>query len=76
LASRSDGAIDYIDADLRHQQTIVEHVARTLDFSRPVAVMLIAILHLIGDQDDPYLIVSRLMAGVPSGSTVTGGLRH
>ena len=30
--------------------------------------MLIALLHLIGDQDDPYEIVSALMAAVPAGS--------
>jgi S-adenosyl methyltransferase len=42
--------------------------ARTLDFTRPVAVMLIAVMHLIVDHDDPYGIVRTLMAGVPSGS--------
>jgi hypothetical protein len=42
--------------------------AQTLDFSRPVAVMLIAILHFIPDEDDPHAIVTRLMDAVPSGS--------
>jgi S-adenosyl methyltransferase len=68
LASSPGGAAGYIDADLRAPETILEQAARTLDFSRPVAVMLIAILHLIGDQDDPYQIVSRLMAAVSAGS--------
>jgi S-adenosyl methyltransferase len=68
LESSGDGAIGYIDADLRTPEMILEQAAQTLDFSRPVAVMLIAILHLIGDQDDPYGIVSSLMAAVPAGS--------
>jgi S-adenosyl methyltransferase len=41
---------------------------RTLDFSAPVAVMLIAVLHLIGDDESPQAIVARLMDEVPSGS--------
>jgi len=43
LTSSGQGATDYIDADLRGPETILQQAARTLDFSRPVAVMLIAI---------------------------------
>jgi S-adenosyl methyltransferase len=38
LTSDVSGAIDYIDADLRDPGTIVREAARTLDFSRPVAL--------------------------------------
>jgi len=68
LTSSAPGATDYIDADLRDLDTILAEAARTLDFSRPVAVMLIAVMHLIIDQDRPYEIVSRLMDAVPAGS--------
>jgi hypothetical protein len=68
LTSSAPGAIDYIDADLRDPQTILRHAARTLDFSRPVAVMLIAIMHLIVDEDDPYGLVGQLLDAVPGGS--------
>jgi hypothetical protein len=68
MASDDEGLIDYLDADLRHTQSILEQAARTLDFSRPVAIMLIAILHAIGDDDDPYGIVATLLDAVPSGS--------
>jgi hypothetical protein len=68
MASGPLGACDYIDADLRDTQTILTGAARTLDFSRPVAVMLIAVLHLIGDEDDPREIVAKLMGAVPPGS--------
>ncbi len=71
LASGPDGATAYVDADLRDPETILAAAAEVLDFSRPVAVMLVAILQHIGDQNDPYGIVARLVAAVPSGSYLT-----
>ena len=68
LAGNDEGTVDYLDADLRVTDSILEQASRTLDFSRPVAVMLMAILHAIGDDDDPYRIVAKLMAAVPRGS--------
>jgi O-methyltransferase involved in polyketide biosynthesis len=68
LTSSPEGMTDYIQADLRDTDTILKGAARTLDFTRPVAVMLIAVLHFIPDADDPYAIVDRLMDAVPSGS--------
>jgi hypothetical protein len=56
------------DAVVAAPGTILERAARTLDFSRPVAVMLIAVMHLIGDQDEPYRIMRELMEAVPAGS--------
>ena len=67
LISREAGATEYIDADLRDTDTILEQASQTLDFSRPVAIMLIAIMHAIGDVD-PYQIVAKLMDAVPPGS--------
>jgi hypothetical protein len=58
----------YIDADLRDTGNVLAEAARLLDFSKPVAVMLISVLHLIPDEDDPHAIVTRLMEAVPSGS--------
>src|SRR5690348_9421692 len=68
LTSSPGGETDYIQADLRDTGTILAGAARTLDFTRPVAVLLIAILHFIPDAEDPYAIVNRLMDAVPSGS--------
>jgi hypothetical protein len=68
LTSSSEGATCYIDADLRDTGTILRQAARELDFSQPVAVMLIAILHVIGDDDEPYGIVRALMDAMPAGS--------
>jgi hypothetical protein len=46
----------------------VDRAAQTLDFSQPVAVVLMAILHLIPDTDDPYGIVAQFTGAVPAGS--------
>jgi hypothetical protein len=58
LTSNKAGATDYADADLRDVDAILQQAARTLDFSAPVAVMLIAVLHLIGDDEDPHGVVA------------------
>ena len=68
LASTDAGLIDYLDADLRDGESILEQASGTLDFSRPVAIMLIAILHAVGDHDEPYQILARLIDALPSGS--------
>ncbi len=68
LASSPEGATAYIEADLRDPDTILARAQDTLDFTRPVALMLLAILHVIPDTDDPWGVVSRLMAALPSGS--------
>src|SRR5580700_3024629 len=70
LTGTPEGATDYIEADLREPGKILAEAARTLDFRRPVAIMLIAVLHLIVDQDDPYELVSRLVNAVVPGSYV------
>jgi len=68
LVSGTEGATDYIDADLRDTGSILAGAAKLLDFSRPVAVTLISILHAIPDADDPHALVARLMDAVPPGS--------
>jgi hypothetical protein len=68
LVGHALGATDYIDADLRDTGGILAAAAGTLDFGRPVAIMLLAILHFIPDDDDPAGIVRRLMEAVPAGS--------
>jgi hypothetical protein len=68
LTSDPRGQTAYISADIQDTDTILREAAHTLDFTQPVAVMLLAILHFIPDSDDPDGIVARLMQAVPSGS--------
>ncbi|HEY7488663.1 MAG TPA: SAM-dependent methyltransferase [Streptosporangiaceae bacterium] len=68
LASSPEGACDYIEANVRDPERILAEAARTLDFNRPVALMLMGILGLVGDYDEARSIVRRLLAALPSGS--------
>jgi hypothetical protein len=68
LTSSPQGATAYLDADFRDSDTILAHARQTLDFSQPIAIMLIAILHLIDDDADPHAAVAKLVAAVPPGS--------
>jgi S-adenosyl methyltransferase len=70
LISSQAGTTDYIDADLRDTGTILGQAAELLDFTKPVAVTLLAILNAIPDSDNPYAIVARLIDAVPSGSYI------
>ena len=70
LTSHEAGATEYIDADLRDTDTILSRARQLLDFSKPVAITLISIMHAIPDSDDPHGIVARLLDAVPSGSYV------
>jgi len=68
LLTSGTGQTAYIDADARDVTAIVDEAGRTLDFSKPVGIMLIAILHCVPDEDNPAKLVSDLMAAVPAGS--------
>ncbi|MEI5101294.1 SAM-dependent methyltransferase [Streptomyces sp. PmtG] len=68
LTSSPEGVTTYIDEDARNARSILDTAARTLDLSRPVAVMLLGILNFIPDTEDCLGIVRTLMEGVPSGS--------
>ena len=68
LTSSDAGATEYIDADLRSTSAILGQAGKLLDFTQPVAVTLLAILHAIPDSDDPYAIVAKVMDAVPPGS--------
>jgi hypothetical protein len=68
LTSSKSGATQYIDADLRDAPAILGQAARLLDFSKPVAVTLLMILHVIPESDDPYAIVGKVMDALPPGS--------
>ena len=69
LASTTpQGTCDYVDADLREPETIVAQAAHTLDFTQPIAILLLAIVHFIPDADGPAEIVARLASAQAPGS--------
>jgi len=71
LNSSPEGVTAYLDADLRDTDHILELAAGTLDFSQPVAIMLLAILHYIPDTREAQRIVARLVSAIPPGSYMT-----
>ncbi|MEV4252319.1 SAM-dependent methyltransferase [Spirillospora sp. NPDC049652] len=68
LTSSAEGATAYIEADVRDPEAILAQAAATLDFSQPVALMLMGILGLVEDDEECRSIVRRLMAHLPPGS--------
>jgi S-adenosyl methyltransferase len=68
LTSTPEGATAYLDADLRDTQAILAEAAQTLDFGQPIALMLLIILHMIPDIDDPHGVVRALVEALPAGS--------
>ncbi len=71
LSTSAEGATAYLEADLRDPDTILSSARRTLDFSQPIALMLVGILHLVQDSEDPYGLVARYVAALPAGSYLT-----
>jgi trans-aconitate methyltransferase len=65
LTSASEGRTAYLDADANDPDTILAQAAGTLDFSRPVAIMLLSVLQVV---QDPYAVTPRLLDAVPPGS--------
>jgi S-adenosyl methyltransferase len=68
LASKPEGATDYLDADLRSPGDVLMRAAKTLDFSRPVALMILSTLHLMSDGEDPFTAVRGLTAALAPGN--------
>lgn len=68
LTSTPEGVTDYVDADLREPDTLLEAAGRVLDFREPVTLMLMGILGHVRDHEEATAIVRRLQAALPSGS--------
>ena len=70
LTSSPEGKTAYIHADLREPEKILSDpvTRQTLDFSQPIALMLVAVLHFVPDEARPRRIVDTLLDALPSGS--------
>ncbi|MHA6619878.1 SAM-dependent methyltransferase [Pseudonocardia sp. DLS-67] len=68
LTSTPEGRTEYIDADAHDPRRILQAAATTLDFDRPVGVMLLGILNFVLDTADAERIVATLVDAVPPGS--------
>jgi O-methyltransferase involved in polyketide biosynthesis len=68
LTSTPEGATNYIDADVRDPEKILQAAAKTLDFTQPVALMLLGIMNFVVDDDEAHAVVRHLLDALPSGS--------
>jgi hypothetical protein len=70
LTSSPEGRTAYIQADLRDPESILASpvLREILDLSQPVALMLVAVLHFITDEDEPGEVIATLLDALPPGS--------
>ncbi|MGW4322950.1 SAM-dependent methyltransferase [Streptomyces sp. NPDC004684] len=68
LRGTPEGVTEYLQADVRDPAVILERAREVLDFSRPVALSLIALLHFVPDEEGVHELVRRLLSELPSGS--------
>nr|WSW65325.1 SAM-dependent methyltransferase [Streptomyces sp. NBC_00995] len=68
LRSTPEGATEYIQADARRPEVILEAAGKILDFDRPIALSLLALLHFLDDEDGAAALVDRLVDQLAPGS--------
>jgi hypothetical protein len=68
LRGTEQGVTEYLQADVRDPDAIVGGARKILDFSAPVALSLVALLHFVSDEDGAHELVGRLLSELPSGS--------
>ncbi|WAZ25425.1 SAM-dependent methyltransferase [Streptomyces cinnabarinus] len=68
LRGTKEGVTEYVQADAREPGAILERAAQVLDFDRPVALSLIALLHFVSDADGAYDVVGTLVEALAPGS--------
>ncbi|MGW4868698.1 SAM-dependent methyltransferase [Streptomyces chartreusis] len=68
LRGTEEGVTEYLQADVRDPDAIVEGARKILDFSAPIALSLVALLHFVSDEDGAHELVGRLLSELPSGS--------
>jgi hypothetical protein len=61
-----------IHGDIRYPDNIIlnEDLCKFIDFTRPIGVLFVAVLHFLTDRDDPYRTVSTFRDSIPAGSYV------
>ena len=72
LTSAPEGRCAYIDADLREPKKILGDpaVREALDFQKPIALLVVAVVHFLPPSSEPRQIIKTLVDALPSGSYV------
>ncbi|MCM2392027.1 SAM-dependent methyltransferase [Streptomyces albipurpureus] len=64
------GTTTVVQADLRDPDAILSEAQRFLDFTRPIGLLLAAVVHFLQDEEQPHTLVARLVDALPPGSTM------
>lgn len=68
LQSTPEGATDYVHADLRDPEVVLEAAARTLDLGRPVGLMLLGVINFVSDDAEVRAVLDRFTGALAPGS--------
>ncbi|MFE9248932.1 SAM-dependent methyltransferase [Streptomyces sp. NPDC007088] len=68
LVGTPQGRTDYLDADLRDVDHILEQAAKTLDFDQPIGLILLGVVIFLGEDETAYGTVRKLLDALPAGS--------
>jgi len=68
VALKTGNNVTVLQADLRRPDLILDQARETLDFTQPVAILLVAVLHFIGDGDNPVALIAALRDATAEGS--------
>jgi SAM-dependent methyltransferase len=68
LVGTPEGATNYVDADVREPQKILDAARETLDFTQPIGLIMLGIMGNVADLDEAYAIVRELRDALPPGS--------
>ena len=70
MPRRASGTVGFAQADLRNPTSITDHpvLQKLIDPHQPTAVLLLAMLMSLRDDDQPYGVVKQLLDPLPAGS--------
>jgi hypothetical protein len=68
LVSTPEGMTKYVDADIRDVDSLVTRAAEILDFTEPVAVLILGVLGHIHDIEEARSLITQIRSQMPSGS--------
>ncbi|MHA6760188.1 SAM-dependent methyltransferase [Streptacidiphilus sp. PAMC 29251] len=72
LRGTPEGRTAYIDADFRNPESILDspQTKGLLDFSQPIALLVVALLHFFPDSENPHALLDRYKEALPPGSAL------
>ena len=72
IVGTHQGSVAHIEADIRDPDAILNNSAmtKTLDLTKPVLLVVAAVLHFLSETDNPYGCLVKLVDGLPSGSYI------